>query len=430
MELSREDCESAVRKALKGAEHRLLDYSIKPASDSPIGFMGTHLRVEAKVLLGGSETKTLKLFAKKPPGTKTHSSFVSTCQFFERESRVYASYAPRMRSVLPPGEKLPLAECYFARGEENGTTDLIILEDLHEKGYRMTDKRKPMDLEHCRVVLDALGRYHASSLLLMRTDGDPDPLYRKGEFESIEESVFMDDLTHPSCLWCKSATETLASAVSLIWPDRFGSDSKREEVFQRAWDAWKEVFRIVRYSEIYTNVLCHGDTWANNIMVMYEKKEDGREVPVDVVLVDHQVHRYAPPALDILLFLHTTTRREFRDAHFDDLLRYYWEAFTRVLTPEVAQSFLPLEQLLATLKKMKMFGIIFSNSLLSAVLLSDEVKEEEMGEEEEKDFIECMVVNRVEDVMRNFRKDPCFKERITEVYQEFLESVGLWNIDG
>ncbi|XP_071450056.1 uncharacterized protein [Hetaerina americana] len=389
----------------------------KSWGQAPIGFLGIHMRIEATVLVNGSEERKVSLFAKRPPATDSHSAFVASCGLFRREATMYTSFAPRLKAALPPGVALPVADCYFARGEDS-REDLIVMEDLRGGGYKMDDKKIPMDLARCRVVLDALARLHGASVLMERSAG---PLYEKGEFQRIEEAVFVDDMSNPSCRWSRSSAETFASVASHVWPHRFGDEAAKAKLFEAAWMGWKEIFRAVRPSERYLNVLCHGDTWANNIMF-----REGSGGNVEVVLVDFQQYRYAPPVMDILFFLHSTTRREFRDRHLEDLLQYYREALSSVVSPELADQLLPLDDLRKSAEELRVFGRLLATSLLSVVLLSDEEGIEAPESDGKGDFIENMVRNRSEDVLRGIAKDDSTKERILESFQEFLESVGLW----
>ncbi|XP_046400246.1 uncharacterized protein LOC124166660 [Ischnura elegans] len=412
-QLSWDECECSVKKAFEGRECKLLGYDVRPASDTQIGFLGVHLRIEARVLLDGSREEAVRLFAKKPPTSEAHGSFVAVCSFFRREAKAYTSYAPRLKQVLlPAGPRLPMTECYFARGEDV-RGDVIVMQDLRLAGYEMADKRTPMDLLRTKAVLWALARLHGASVLMQRNS----ELYRKGEFESIEEAVFMDDPNHPSYKWSLSSAETFASAVVRIWPERFPD---RAKVFEASWNAWKEIFKVVRHSDVYLNVLCHGDTWANNIM--FRENGDGLEA----ILVDFQQHRYAPPALDIVNLLHTTTRREFRDENLEGLLAFYREAFSRVVSPELADQILTMDQLRKCTDEVRVYGRCFSTSLLPLVLLSDSKDGSAAPQEEKPDFIEDMVRDRADDVLRSIAQDDDAKERIMECYQEFLESAGLW----
>ena len=63
----------------------------------------------------------------------------------------------------------------------DGNNDFIALEDVSTYGYESADRMKGVDFDHCALVLQTLGRFHALSLAMK----DQDP---KG-FERIAKSV-------------------------------------------------------------------------------------------------------------------------------------------------------------------------------------------------------------------------------------------------
>ncbi|XP_030767106.1 uncharacterized protein LOC115890895 [Sitophilus oryzae] len=72
--------------------------------------------------------------------------------------------------------------------------------------------------------------------------------------------------------------------------------------------------------------MSHNDFWVNNIMI---KPQPDKE-PL-VKLVDFQGCKYQSFANDVVFFLLTSIRNDVHKAHFDDLLRYYYDEFTKLL---------------------------------------------------------------------------------------------------
>lgn len=46
---------------------------------------------------------------------------------------------------------------------------MFIMEDLRQQNFKMYDRRKGIDIPHALLVLNELGRFHASSLLYQET---------------------------------------------------------------------------------------------------------------------------------------------------------------------------------------------------------------------------------------------------------------------
>jgi len=79
------------------------------------------------------------------------------------------------------------------------------------------------------------------------------------------------------------------------------------------------------------SVLCHGEYCRGNVMFQY----DDRGRPFDALIMDFFESRYGSPALDLSLFLYTTTTRQVREMHWDDLLDAYWAALNAAVPPGV-----------------------------------------------------------------------------------------------
>lgn len=52
--------------------------------------------------------------------------------------------------------ELPIAfvDCLFAGADQNG--ELIVLDDLKQYGYRMANRLKGLDYNHCKIVLQVM----------------------------------------------------------------------------------------------------------------------------------------------------------------------------------------------------------------------------------------------------------------------------------
>lgn len=65
---------------------------------------------------------------------------------------------------------------YAAHDLKSPEKSVVVLEDLRKKGYRTAESKVELDLDHCRIALRSLARFHALSLA-MKTEA-PEELNR------------------------------------------------------------------------------------------------------------------------------------------------------------------------------------------------------------------------------------------------------------
>ncbi|XP_071442950.1 uncharacterized protein [Hetaerina americana] len=420
--LGEKECVSVLRQALGREDFHLERYSVEPASESPIGFMARHLNLVATVRVEGA-TRDVRFFVKCPPTSGPHLTYVEEMQHFEKELEMYETVIPKMSDKLPHPFRLPIPRCYLTRGK------LIILEDLKEKGYRLWDRMVPFDLDHCRSLMTSLARFHAPSFLLQieattMVEGNGETVSSAGGiFRVARDRLLTGSGGEMGRRWEKSSVDTMTTAIVGFWPERFGKKGK--EVEGRLWEAWGELRELSKPSEKHTNVLCHGDLWANNVMF----RGEGADGPDDAVLVDLQLVRFAPPITDILLFLHTSTTATFRAEHSVDLLRTYHDRLREIVGGATLDQLMPLGCLLDVMEEYGLFGKLVSAIWLSFILNSEKVVpmlEEGGSAGEPPDFVSKILKDRGDEVLLNAQASEVYRGRVMESYRECLEHLGLW----
>ncbi|XP_046389752.1 uncharacterized protein LOC124158620 isoform X6 [Ischnura elegans] len=398
--------------------------------------MGRHLRLTARVLRDG-KLQRITFFVKTVPIDNSHRFIVMDSNVFGTEATVYKKYAPMFNSCLPPGWTFPVAKCYLTRGPQseglkNSTTEdeeVIILEDLTARGYRNRENFPPMDLPHCRIVMKTMATFHAASILLEESRKKSHP----GDFNAsidlypeIKENFLVYNEGHVGYECIRLSAETMATAVFKLWPDKF-KDVSRNEVLEAIRGAWMEVFEMVKPSKEYPNVLNHGDPWTNNILFSYETGREGREVPVDAKFVDLQIGRYAPPVLDILIFTHACTRRDFRERHMKEILEFYHRALGEILPQQVLDEVLPLERLFEMCHRYRDFGRVISTAYLPIILSeNDPLISGGDNATAPLDIEQAVYSDRGDKIAENCVKSESYRRWITESFQECLEILNLW----
>lgn len=100
---------------------------------------------------------------------------------------------------------------------------------------------------------------------------------------------------------------------------------KIKESFAKSDEIQNEGY--VRQENIDFCTAVHNDFWVNNMMIKYVD-----EKPKHVKIVDFQVTFYGSLAYDIVFFLFTSVKARVLENQLDELLKYYYDQFTSILT--------------------------------------------------------------------------------------------------
>ena len=135
--------------------------------------------------------------------------------------------------------------------------------------------------------------------------------------ENIKEIVYCTDASE---FYTKSLECSLREALSsLRSTNNEGElDVAIQQLEQLSGNLYTILNNNVREVSEGWGVLCHGDLWINNLMFKY----DNAQVK-SVKLIDLQTVRYSSPVIDILHFIYSSTEKDLRDNHLDQLLEDY-----------------------------------------------------------------------------------------------------------
>lgn len=327
---------------------RNYDFVFDHGSNVGDGFVGLLLKVNIKENNSG---KSLAVLAKIPPQSKARRELPGTMITFEREVYLYNVLLPEF-VAFQKEKKIGKSEgffnfpkVYYADYDEELRDAIIVMEDLRDSGHKMWDKFKPIDLDHAKLTMVALGRLHALSFAMKK---------RKPEaFEKFIKTrdIFCDlikDQTMNSIL-----QQTMSQSVETLNPN----DVKGRQRFMKIAENMAKTLAScvdVETSEPYA-VLGHGDCWMNNYLFHYSK---GRVD--DIVLIDWQLSRYCSPAADISYFIFVCTDKKTRDKHFDELINLYHHSLKELLDHlggDTATQF-PFTALIRQLRRFGKLGII------------------------------------------------------------------------
>lgn len=448
-------------------------------SGKTCGFLGYHLKLTITVSPKSvffaddpqsddeDDERSLTFFVKLLPTSMGQLNYVEEMRIFEKETELYQFLIPRLQDIAI-GAKEWAAQSYLSKDDK-----VLILEDLRLDGFQMLScKLGQFDLDHLLVASAVIGRFHASSMILEnRTRESILQLYPN----VLNEAAYPDDGKESARI-----NNAIAALLGLILHiPKYQSDIRALEVIQRELPTlMKKMIEFVKCSRKYRNVFCHGDLWANNFLFLYEsvpdnddssgnesntefcleevvdveinhetessaeiacvlKDLDGQLMaaknvmrankisqPVDARLVDFQLSRYAPPATDLMTFLHMTTSKDVREKHTKLICENYYDSL-RVELDRVGLDVnyeLPKEQFWETVHYYSCAGLIEACYFSHITLVPEEVIEKVFANSEEFGLFMGSPEKRSEVCTNVFQSDKKYRERMTELLVELIDS--------
>lgn len=321
------ELEATLRCALRCELSALqsLDCGGEKKGSAADGFLSQCGSMTVEAVVRGRAHK-LHLFIKRADA----KDIVEGMDSFPREALFYQTVMPHLerawrRCDNPEEPRRPdLGPAAFL-----GTDSLVVMEDLTRLGYKPAENwvMEGLGFSAIQQVLRALARLHAASLLAERLDGvdlaaaAPDLLtenFLTRQPGSVGRRLF-------DC-----AADVVCDVLLPLLQPRLEVPQTKQEL-QRLRDLTRDIFLELDAYKIRAQdtsgvlVLSHGDVWPNNALFKFD--EQGRAE--HAVMVDFQMARLAPPALDVAMFMHTGMSRSFRDEHGDVLVRGYYDDLAR-----------------------------------------------------------------------------------------------------
>ncbi|XP_018568334.1 uncharacterized protein LOC108908703 [Anoplophora glabripennis] len=171
---------------------------------------------------------------------------------------------------------------------EEDCKEFLILENLKEVGYKLWNRKVPMDAEHVALVFSEYGKFHAMSLAIRDQDPEMYEELTKDLSNIFEDSHSKEEFEHSM----KINTSKGFRAVK--------GDNYATEALRRFSDSLGTLFE--QYSRPENKIVInHGDCWCNNMMFKYEDNGNPHK-PTKICLLDWQLSKTGSPVLDLAYF--------------------------------------------------------------------------------------------------------------------------------
>ncbi|XP_017082486.2 uncharacterized protein LOC108115505 [Drosophila eugracilis] len=388
----------------------IVSYKLRPTSDAPAGYLGSHFYLQVTLKLHSSEEiKQLTFFSKAAPeGNGPRMEYLEDFGVFQKEIAVYKDVLPDLQKAC--AEVAP--KCYYA------DKNLLVFENLADQGYRMGAGRDGLlSYEQLHCCLKTLAALHAGSIIQEQRTGQK---LTESQPKSVVENAYPSNVPpeHLRVVNFTNACLVIKEFIKLIPKYQIKLDYILENFTKRM----TFIFEAAKTSEVYQNTILHGDLWANNIMFQYGKYG---ESPLQCRLVDFQLARYAPPALDVLTVLTIPTSKEFRDLHMNELLAEYYRFMTEFLKRaglDIAR-FMPESSFYESVEKFRIIGLIESCLFCHLVMLPPSCTQKLTSSAD--GFSDFFSKRRIEICLEAFNTDELYRNRMLDMIQDFVDNFVL-----
>ncbi|XP_046679751.1 uncharacterized protein LOC124367145 [Homalodisca vitripennis] len=269
-------------KELYNGTISIINYSVQPAVAPGNNFASNLYRVNLYYSDESLKNMYLSLIVKVPSTKGFLGEYLEVMDLFGKERKMYDTILPMFKETLRK-ELGPISlHCPLRKG--------LVLMDLTEEGYKMCNKWKRLDFPHCKLVIKAIAKYHAASVLCYHNDPKL--------VESVSKEVVYPDggpYEKELKVWVETSVENIARKLSKIKDCKLYADY----ILGKLDKIWKSAKGMCKRKATGLNVLNHGDLWANNVLFKYNSFNEVE----DVKFIDFPIARFTSPVLDLMYFL-------------------------------------------------------------------------------------------------------------------------------
>uniref|UniRef100_A0AAG5DDD3 CHK kinase-like domain-containing protein n=1 Tax=Anopheles atroparvus TaxID=41427 RepID=A0AAG5DDD3_ANOAO len=409
--LSVDDCEKIIRRdnrITSDQRVQILKYDANRLPGHP-GYLGEYAFIKIQFRTGSSAIKSKRYFAKSLPyHDAVLTKAIEEWGIFRKEADLYSilynRYARDSTKVTKWGPTCLLTQ-----------SNLIVMEDLTISGFRTVPFRTSFNELHMKLVFDRLAQMHACSLHF-----EIKHLAGKS-IGSLYNNVMLFETTFtPNSGWFVAGLKGIHTIA--VQRNRHAKDpSQRLVIEKHLWGHLERIYSLVKCTNQFRSVIVHRDLWANNIMFKFAEKDHFTK-PMDCVLVDFQLARYLPPAIDFMCALYLLTNRLQRDTSTDSFIDHYYGALQGKLTilGLDIDTILSREEFDQSLTHYRLVGLIWAGVLHGFVNFPPGVMDQ-LHENDPETYTRISMENRDDFILKYYDCDSYYRERMDDVVSEILE---------
>ena len=393
--MSKEDCEKILRRSLDSPAH-LLSFKITKFDDNVAGFLGDHLTLTIRFATNNTKSQTTYFLKTLPQFNNNQLDYVLEAGIFKKEVVLYQNLLSELLKIGHFGPR-----CFFVKD------NVIVLENMNAKGFKMNPKVLYMTEDHCVAMLKTVAKYHASTLIYEHKRGLR--LDEKFKYE-IRETCFSFVEGQPRYKWLVSATKCATDLIRLMSLKKHDVDAVCES-FHRF--IFEEMEQIISPSRRFRNVLSHDDLWCNNLLF-----NDHNEC----VLVDFQLVRYTPPCMDFLTSLYLNLDCNYVENNIGAFADVYYSCLVEELKKHgLNSSELPKEEFLESLNWYRLPALVETVMYGTHIFISEALSNQIVADVAM--YNEFSFINRSKFAVKEFRDNPQYRDRISAILTLLVETL-------
>lgn len=242
-------------------QKRIKDFSVSvsPASGKGENFMGLIYRLKVEGVTENGEETEFSLILKIPFQSTIMRERFPLSEIYTREVNVYNIILPELCALqekfyVPESERFLHVKCFKA--DSKLLEELLLLEDMVERGFLLADRRKSLKIKHLKLALKSLASLHALSFVLKKQN--PKRFlelveYTGGISDYDEDYMYFFELSR------ERAIKAMENPLHIEKLQNYGIGMHKKLHYYLSPDT------VEPYS-----VICHGDVWNNNLLFKIE----------------------------------------------------------------------------------------------------------------------------------------------------------------
>ncbi|CAL4134510.1 unnamed protein product [Meganyctiphanes norvegica] len=317
-------------------QYMLTDYERKEASGTSVtvnsfetgegskvgdGFVGAIIKLHVNATLinysihSNPENKEYDLVIKLKGEDPRTGFLFENAQVYLKEMQMYSKVLVEFDNFQKnrANNQYPIYSPKFIYGKCTDEEFVLVMENMKGKGFGVHKKEETFNFEHLKLAITQLVRLHAVSYSYNQSSSF---LQRHSEFKKSDYGTY----------FLRFASPALFDVVYEILKKE-KDDELAQKIKLNKNNLVKQCEEMHNENDYKLLCLVHADAHAMNMMFRYTDGDENCRNPNDIKLFDWQLCHWNTPVVDLQYLIYSTTSREFRKEHLEDILKFYHSTF-------------------------------------------------------------------------------------------------------